>query len=197
MIRINLLPHREEKRKARRQQFYVLAGLVFTLAALVVLLMYTVVGGYISEQESKNQFLKREIAVLDTRLDQIKKLKEQTQALLSRKEVIESLQRDRSEAVHLLNELTKNVPDGVYLKSIKQEGRKVSITGYAQSNSRVSSLMRNLEGSPWMESPQLIEIKAITADKGRMNEFLLSFQLKRATELPIKDGRPKPARTQP
>lgn len=197
MIRINLLPHREEKRKARRQQFYVLAGLVFTLAALVVLLMYTVVGGYISEQESKNQFLKREIAVLDTRLDQIKRLKEQTQALLSRKEVIESLQSDRSEAVHLLNELTKNVPEGVYLKSIKQEGRKVTITGYAQSNSRVSSLMRNLEGSPWMESPQLIEIKAITADKRRMNEFLLSFQLKRATELLIKDGRPKPARTQP
>lgn len=197
MIRINLLPHREEKRKARRQQFYVLAGLVFTLAALVILLMYTVVGGYVSEQESKNQFLKREIAVLDTRLDQIKRLKEQTQALLSRKEVIESLQSDRSEAVHLLNELTKNVPEGVYLKSIKQEGRRVTITGYAQSNSRVSSLMRNLEGSPWMESPQLVEIKAVTADKKRMNEFLLSFQLKRATELPVKDAKLKPVRVQP
>lgn len=197
MIRINLLPHREEKRKARRQQFYVLAGLVFTLAALVILLMYTVVGGYVSEQESKNQFLKREIAVLDTRLDQIKRLKEQTQALLSRKEVIESLQSDRSEAVHLLNELTKNVPEGVYLKSIKQEGRRVTITGYAQSNSRVSSLMRNLEGSPWMESPQLVEIKAVTADKKRMNEFLLSFQLKRAMELPVKDAKPKPVRVQP
>jgi type IV pilus assembly protein PilN len=188
MIRINLLPHREEKRKARRQQFYTLAGLVLTLAALVVLLIYTILAGYVSDQESKNQFLKREIAVLDTRLDQIKNLKEKTQALLSRKEVIESLQRDRSEAVHLLNELTKNVPEGVYLKSIKQEVRKVTLSGYAQSNSRVSSLMRNLEGSPWMESPQLLEIKAVTVDKRRLNEFVLVLQLTRSVESSNKDS---------
>ncbi len=182
MIRINLLPHREAKRKERRQQFFTLAGLVLTLAAMVVLLIYSVLAGYVSEQESKNDFLKKEIAVLDTRLDQIKRLKEQTQALLSRKEVIESLQRDRSEAVHLLNELTKDVPDGVYLKSIKQEARKVSLSGYAQSNSRVSSLMRNLEGSPWMASPQLMEIKAVTVDRRRLNEFVLVFQLTRSVE---------------
>ena len=87
-------------------------------------------------------------------------MKEQTQSLLARKQVIESLQRDRAEAVRLLSELTKQMPEGVYLKSMKQEGQKVSIGGYAQSNARVSTLMRNLEASPWMEKPNLIEIKA-------------------------------------
>ena len=182
MIRINLLPYREERRKARRQQFFTLAGLVFTLAAMVIFLIYSVLGGYISEQESKNAFLKKEIALLDARIDQIKHLKEKIQALLSRKEVIESLQSDRSEAVHLLNELTQNVPEGVYLKSIKQEGRKVVLSGYAQSNSRVSSLMRNLEGSPWIESPQLMEIKAVAVEKRRLNEFVLVLQLTRSAE---------------
>jgi type IV pilus assembly protein PilN len=188
MIRINLLPHREEKRKARRQQFYTLAGLVFTLAALVILLIYTILGGYIAEQESRNELLKKEIVALDARIDQIKRLKEQAQALLSRKEVIESLQRDRSDAVHLLSELAKNVPEGVYIKSIKQEARKVTLSGYAQSNSRVSTLMRNLEGSPWTEIPQLLEIKAVTVDKRRLNEFVLIFQLRRAAEVSAKSG---------
>ncbi|MBI4743205.1 MAG: PilN domain-containing protein [Betaproteobacteria bacterium] len=197
MIRINLLPHREEKRKARRTQFYTLAALVLVLAALVVLLIYSIWNGYIGEQESKNEFLRKEIAILDARNDQIKRLKEQMQALLARKEVIESLQSDRSEAVHLLGELTKSVPDGVYLKSIKQEGRKVSVTGYAQSNSRVSSLMRNLESSPWMASPQLMEIKAVTVDKRRLNEFVLVFQLKRSLESAAKAGAAMPVEAKP
>jgi type IV pilus assembly protein PilN len=193
VIRINLLPYREEKRKARRQQFYTLAGLVFTLAAMVVFLVYSVLASYVSEQEGKNAFLKKEIALLDARIDQIKHLKEQSQALLSRKEVIETLQSDRSEAVHLLNELTKNVPEGVYLKSIKQEGRKVTLSGYAQSNSRVSSLMRNLESSPWIERPQLMEIKAVAVDKRRLNEFILVLQLMRAPESSGKGIGSKPA----
>jgi type IV pilus assembly protein PilN len=160
---------------------------------MVVFLVYSVLGGYVSEQESKNAFLKKEIALLDARIDQIKRLREQTQALLSRKEVIESLQSDRSEAVHLLNELTKSVPEGVYLKSIKQEGRKVTLSGYAQSNSRVSSLMRNLEGSQWIQSPQLLEIKAVTVDKRRLNEFILVLQLTRAAESSGKGIGSKPA----
>lgn len=196
MIRINLLPHREEKRRARRQQFYTLVGLVAVLAALVVLLVYSVWSGYISDQESKNAFLKKEIAELDAKIDHIKRLREQTQALLARKEVIESLQSDRSEAVHLLGELTRSVPEGIYLKSIRQEGRKVNLSGYAQSNSRVSSLMRNLEGSQWMESPQLMEIKAVTVEKRRLNEFVLVFQLKRAAESAGKHGETKPSEQQ-
>jgi type IV pilus assembly protein PilN len=179
MIRINLLPHREEKRKARRQQFYGLLGMISVLALLIVFLVYTIISGYISAQESKNDLLKKEIAVLDQQIEQIKRLKEQTQALLSRKQVIESLQRDRAEAVRLLSEMVKQMPEGVYLRSIKQDGTKVSLVGYAQSNARVSTLMRNIEASPWLEKPLLVEIKAVTVDKRRLNEFSLNASLKR------------------
>ena len=179
MIRINLLPHREEKRKARRQQFYGLLVMIVVLALLIVFLVYTIISGYISTQESKNDLLKKEIAILDQQIEQIKRLKEQTQALLSRKQVIESLQRDRAEAVRLLSEMVKQMPEGVYLRSIKQDGIKVSLIGYAQSNARVSTLMRNIEASPWLEKPLLVEIKAVTVDKRRLNEFSLNASLKR------------------
>ena len=179
MIRINLLPHREEKRKARRQQFYGLLGMISVLALLIVFLVYTIISGYISAQESKNDLLKKEIAILDQQIEQIKRLKEQTQALLSRKQVIESLQRDRAEAVRLLSEMVKQMPEGVYLRSIKQDGIKVSLVGYAQSNARVSTLMRNIEASAWLEKPLLVEIKAVTVDKRRLNEFSLNASLKR------------------
>jgi len=179
MIRINLLPHREEKRKARRQQFYGLLGMITVLALLIVFLVYTIISGYIAAQESKNDLLKKEIAVLDQQIEQIKRLKEQTQALLSRKQIIESLQRDRAEAVRLLSEMVKQMPEGVYLRSIKQDGSKLSLVGYAQSNARVSTLMRNIEASPWLEKPQLVEIKAATVDKRRLNEFSMNASMKR------------------
>lgn len=185
MIRINLLPHREEKRKARRQQFYSLLGMVTVLGALIVFLVYTVISGYVSTQESKNEFLKQKIAVLDKEIEQIKRLKEQTQALLARKQVIESLQRDRAEAVRLLSELVKQMPEGVYIRSLRQDGVKISLGGYAQSNARVSTLMRNIEASPWLEKPRLIEIKAVQVDKRRLNEFNLEVALKRA---PLEEG---------
>lgn len=179
MIRINLLPHREEAKKARREQFYVLAGLIFGLGAIVVFAGYTIIGGSIDRQVSANDFLKREIATLDKQLDQIKRLKEQTQALLARKQVIENLQRDRGETVYLLSELVNQVPEGIYLKSLKQDGLKVNIVGYAQSNARISALMRNIEASPWLETPQLIESKAVVLNGRRINEFGLNFKLTR------------------
>jgi type IV pilus assembly protein PilN len=181
MIHINLLPHREEKRKARRQQFFVLAGLVLALAGLIVFMGYTIIGGHIATQDGRNDFLKTEIAALDKQLEEIKRLKEQTAALLSRKQIIESLQSDRAEAVYLLNEMVKQLPEGVYLKSLKQDGRTVTLSGYTQSNARVSTLMRNLEASPWLEKPQLVEIKAATVDKRRVGEFSLTVMLTRAT----------------
>ncbi len=180
MIRINLLPHREEKRKAKRQQFYGLLGLVSVLAGLIVFLVITVIDGYISAQDAKNDFLKKEIVALDKEIDQIKRLKEQTQALLARKQIIESLQRDRAEAVHLLSELVKQMPEGVYIRSMKQTGEKIVLIGYAQSNARVSTLMRNIEASPWLEKPQLLEIKAATVDKRRLSEFSLNAAVKRS-----------------
>ncbi len=180
MIRINLLPHREEKRKAQRQQFFALAGLMTVLAGLIAVMVHGVNSGYISQQVSKNDFLKKEVAALDTEIDEIKRLKEQTDALLSRKRVIESLQDNRAEAVRLFNELARQTPDGIYLKNIKQTGQKIAITGYAQSNARVSTLMRNMEASTLFENPSLVEIKATTVGNRRLNEFLLNVMIARA-----------------
>jgi len=191
MIRINLLPHREEARKAKRQHFYLMVGAAVCLAGLVVFLGYTIINGYIARQDSANAFLKAEIAVLDKQLAEIKLLKEKTQALLARKQVIEDLQRDRSETVYLLSELVKQVPEGVYLKSLKQDGAKVNITGYAQSNARVSALMRNLEASPWLENPQLVEVKAVVLNGRRSNEFAMNFMLTRAQPIQPPAGKGK------
>ena len=179
MTRINLLPYREEKRKAKRQQFYGLLGLVSLLACLIVFAVCTVIDGYISAQEGRNAILKKEIAVLDKQIEEIKRLKDQTQALLARKQIIESLQQNRGETVHLLSELAKQVPEGVYLRSLKQTGIKIAIVGYAQSNARVSTLMRNIEASPWLEQPRLLEIKAVTIDKKRLSEFSMEAAIKR------------------
>lgn len=175
MIRINLLPHREERRKALRQQFYALSALVAVLAAFIWFVGYSLIDAMITHQADKNSFLKSEIAVLDKQIDEIKKLKEQTESLLQRKQVIEALQANRSETVHLFNELAKQLPSGIYLKSIKQEGNKVTLVGYAQSNARVSTLMHNLDESPLLENPVLIEIKSSQVGKRRMNEFAMSI----------------------
>lgn len=181
MIRINLLPHREEKRKARREQFYALSGLMLVLGIVVWFLGYTVINGYISSQESKNSFLKSEIAALDKQIDEIKKLKEQTEALLARKQVIESLQANRAETVYLFNELARQVPAGIYLRSVKQTGLNVALAGYSQSSARVSTLMRNLDESPLLEKPQLVEIKAATVGRRRLSEFILNISITRQT----------------
>ncbi|HEY7944917.1 MAG TPA: PilN domain-containing protein, partial [Casimicrobiaceae bacterium] len=110
------------------------------------------------------------------------KLREQTQALLARKQIVETLQSNRTEAVHLLDQLVRDLPDGLYLKSVKQVGAKVTLTGYAQSNARVSTLMRSIESSPWLTAPELIEIKSVPLDKQKVNEFTLSLQMKRPVE---------------
>jgi type IV pilus assembly protein PilN len=188
MIRINLLPHREEKRKARRQQFYALLGLVSALAAVVWFSGYTVISGRMNAQDDKNSFLKREIAALDKDIQEIKKLREQTDALLARKQVIESLQANRAETVHLFNELARQVPSGIYLRTVKQSNEKIKLTGYAQSAAKVSTLMRNLDGSPLLEKPELIEIKAATVDKRSLAEFALTVQFTRQTGTDGKDA---------
>src|SRR6185312_5535031 len=114
---------------------------------------------------------------------------EQTQALLARKQIVETLQSNRTEAVHLLDQLVRQLPDGLYLKSVKQVGSKVTLTGYAQSNARVSTLMRSIESSPWLTAPELIEIKSVPLDKQKVNEFTLSLQMKRAAETPAPGGK--------
>ena len=181
MIRVNLLPHREEKRKALRQQFYALSGMLAVVAGVIWLIGHLLIDGMIERQAEKNQFLKSEIAILDKQIEEIKKLKEQTESLLQRKQVIESLQANRSETVHLFNELVHRLPSGIYLKSIKQQGQKITLVGYAQSNASVSALMHNLDDSPILERPELVEIKAVQANKRRMNEFVLGIYFSRQT----------------
>lgn len=181
MIRINLLPHREERRRSLRQQFYAFSGLVTVLAGLIWFVGFSFISGQIEGQTAKNDYLKKEISSLDGQIAEIKKLREQTDSLLSRKQVIESLQANRSETVHLFNELARQLPVGVYLRSIKQEQQKVILTGYAQSNARVSSLMSNLDESPVLERPVLVEIKAATVGKRRLSEFNMYIFLTRQT----------------
>jgi type IV pilus assembly protein PilN len=174
MIRINLLPHREEKRRFKRQQFFASAGLVVVLAAAIAGLGWSVIAGYIGAQKEKNEFLTREIATLDKQIAQIKDLQAKIRLQVARKEIIESLQRDRAEPVNLLNELAKQTPDGVYLKSFKQAGTTVSLDGYSQSNARVSTFMRNIESSATFQQPRLIETKAATVSGRRLQEFKLT-----------------------
>ena len=183
MIRINLLPHREERRKRARQHFFVVAGGTALVGALVVIAMHGFYAARIETQTDRNRFLKSEIVKLDKDIAEIKKLRDEIQALLARKQVIETLQADRAQTVHLLDELVRQMPEGVYLKSVSQKGLRVNLVGYAQSNARVSTLMRNIEASPWLERPQLVEVKAANVDKKRVSEFNMFLSLKRvATE---------------
>ena len=193
--RVNLLPHREERRKRARQHFFVVAGGAAILGALIVVAIHGFYAAKIEIQEERNRFLKSEIAKLDKEIAEINKLKDEIQALLARKQVIETLQADRAQTVHLLDELVRQMPEGVYLKSVTQKGLNVSVIGYAQSNARVSTLMRNIESSPWLANPGLVEVKASTVEKRRVSEFNLNFQIKRAeTKDASKDGAKPPAK---
>jgi type IV pilus assembly protein PilN len=182
MIPINLLPHRAARRKAQQRQFFVLVGMTAAIAAGIVIFVHIFFAGRIETQVERNKYLESEIVALDKQIDEIRKLKEQTQALLARKRVVESLQTNRTETVRLLDQLVRQLPDGVYLKTVKQTGQKVNVIGYATSNARVSTLMRNFEASPWLESPALIEIKAVTVDNTLLNEFNLNVSISRPKE---------------
>ena len=180
MIRLNLLPHREQKRQARRRQFVSLSISLAILAVAVVALVHVVLASRIDNQNSRNQLLKTEIAKLDEQIKEIDRLREQTQALLARKQIVETLQTNRTEAVHLIDQIVRQIPDGIYLRSVKQTDNRVTLVGYAQSNARVSTLMRNIESSPWLEKPALVEIKSVQLPGGRANEFTLNLLVKRA-----------------
>ncbi len=180
MIRINLLPHRELKRKAQAQQMAIMAGLTTVLGLGLVWGVHIVFTDKIDYQNGRNQYMNTQIAVLDKQIAEIRDIKSQTKELLVRKGVVETLQVSRSEVVHFLDQLVRLLPDGVYLKSVKQEGLNINLVGYAQSNAWVSTLMRKLESSPWLESPILVEIKAISVEKTRQNEFNMNIKLTRS-----------------
>jgi type IV pilus assembly protein PilN len=196
MIRINLLPWREARRSEQRKHLAVLSGMVSVLALLIVGAVHLFYAGLISAQNDRNEFLKKENSRLDKEIDEIKKLKSEIAALLARKQVIERLQTDRAQAVYLLQELVQQTPDGIYLKTIKQTGLKVLMTGYAQSNSRVSTLMRNFAASPYLENPDLVEIKAATVSRKRVSEFTMNVNVKRL-QTEDKDAAGKALKTAP
>lgn len=176
MIRINLLPHRELARAARRRQFNAMLAVAAAAGVLVVVLGHLVIDARQSAQEARNQFLEQEIAKLDVQIGEIKKIREQTQALLERKQVVETLQANRTEVVHLVDQMIRLLPDGLYLKSFRQTGDVVTISGYTQSSARVSTLMRSLNDSEWFEAANLVEIKAANVNNARANEFVLTVK---------------------
>ncbi len=183
MIRVNLLPHREEKRKRRQQQFLSIAVFTVLLGLVVAGAVWILLDQQVEQQRANVAYMKTEIGKLDTQIEEIRKIREETASLLAKKQVVEGLQSNRSEPVQLLDQLLRQLPEGIYLKQIKQTGVKVNVLGYAQSNARVSTLMRNLGASPYLENPELVEIKAVLLDNNpnkRVNEFSMNISVKRA-----------------
>jgi type IV pilus assembly protein PilN len=196
-VKVNLLPHREERRKRSRTHFAVLAGMTAALGIVIVGMVWFVFQQRIDQQEDRNKFMKSEIAKLDKEIDEIKDVKDKISALLARKQVIETLQTDRVQTVHLLDELVRQMPEGVFLKSVRQRGGGINLVGYAQSNARVSTLMRNIESSPWLANPKLIEIKGSTLGKMRISEFNMDLAMKRPTAPDAKAAAAAPAASAP
>ncbi len=187
MIRINLLPHREAKRKQKQAAFAALLALGGVLGGALVLM----VGGYnasvIATQNQRNEVLKQANAELDVKIKKIANLKSEIEALKARQQAVEDLQGDRNQPVYLLDELVRQTPEGVYLKSFRQDGQKVLLSGVAQSQERVAELLRNLSGnSPWLERPDLTEVRAATLAQSKTGrkvvEFTLNVSIKRARE---------------
>jgi len=186
VILINLLPHREARRQQRKTAFFAGIGFAVVSGAAVLGLWWTLVNAQINTQEDHNQFLSNEIKRLDAQIADVATLRSEIEALKARQKAVEDLQADRNMPVYLLNELVKQTPEGVYLTSVKQGGQQVAITGVAQTNERISEFLRNAaSNSPWLEKPQLVEIRAQTMqiagskDQRRMFAFVMGVTLKR------------------
>jgi len=188
VILINLLPHREAARKRRREVFQATMFASFLLGIAIAGAIYWWFQVMIADQQDKNNFLQSEIKVLEGQIKEIATIEEEIAALRARQKAVEDLQSDRNLPVHLLNELVKQLPDGVYITSLKQAEQTISMQGMAQSNERVSEMLRNLaNNSPWFSKPELVEIVASNValtprDQRRVAAFNLKFQLVRSSE---------------
>jgi type IV pilus assembly protein PilN len=189
MIRINLLPHREAKRKQKQAAFVAMLAAGGIVGAAVELLVGAWNASRIAVQNERNLVLKTASAELDKKIGEIKTLKEEIEALKARQQAVEDLQGDRNQPVYLLDELVRQTPEGVYLKSFRQDGQKVTLNGYAQSQERVAELLRNVSGvSPWLERPNLTEVKVAPMDKDKSKtgrkvvEFQMDVAIKRPRE---------------
>ena len=178
MIKINLLPHREAKRKQKKAAFIALLAFGAVVGAVIVVL----VGGYnasrISIQNERNDVIRAENLVLDKQIAEIATLKQEIEALKARQQAVEDLQSDRNQPVYLLDELVKQTPPGVYLKAFKQDGQRVTLLGYAQSQERVAELLRNVaDNSQWLERPELGEVRAVPLAKSTTGKRVVEFNM--------------------
>ena len=185
MIRINLLPHREMRRERRKKEFVRLSLLTVAAGCAIALVVAVAINGQIEAQQARNNFIKAENDKLDAQIREIAQLEREIEALRARQEAVETLQRNRTLPVHVMDELVKQTPEGMHFKQLKQVNRTVTLTGLAQSNERVSNLLRNLaHQTPWLERPELVEIKAVSLgkpdskDSYRVYEFSLNATIK-------------------
>lgn len=179
MIRINLLPHRELKREAKKRQFNLLLGATVVAAVVTLFLGNSIIQSQVDNQIYRNTRLDQEIAKLDKEIADIKDLKTQIRLMLERKQVVENLQTNRHQAVVIMDELSRQLPDGMFFKSIKQKGKTITLDGISDTNARVATMVRNLDNSYWLTNPALVEIKAITANQDRQNAFKLNINIKK------------------
>ncbi|KAF0842996.1 type IV pilus assembly protein PilN [Methylovorus glucosotrophus] len=178
MIRINLLPHRQIKRAERQREFNLMLVGTLILGVVIVFMVQTFIGANIDSQVNRNTRLEQANTQLDQQIAEIKELKNEIGAVLERKQVVENLQTNRSQTVMVLDELSRELPEGMFLKSIKQQGSVITIEGIADTNARVAALVRNLSSSPAMESPSLVEIKSATVNGMKQNDFIMNVNIK-------------------
>ncbi len=190
MAKVNLLPWRAERRKERQQAFFVMLGVAVAAALVIGLGGWVYYNQQIEGQNARNAFLQDQITQLDAKIKEIEILDKKKETLLRRKGVIEQLQANRSQMVHLFDELVKTIPDGVRLSSVKQDGNRLTLQGYSQSNARVSAYMRNIEASGWMTSPDLNVIEAGSDDKTLPYQFTLALTLTKPGQVLGPDGQP-------
>ncbi|MGS0755832.1 PilN domain-containing protein [Roseateles sp. GG27B] len=190
MILINLLPYREENRKRRKNAFFAGLGLAAAVGAGLVVAAYALLQYLSAEQQRRNQYLSTEIARLDTQIKDIANLRSEIESLKSRQRAVEDLQTDRNTPVHLLTELAKYTPEGVYLTAIRQVDKVVTVNGVAQTNERVSEFLRNTSrNSEWLEGPELVEIKvANLSTSSRDQKRLFDFSLRISLKAPARDA---------
>jgi type IV pilus assembly protein PilN len=186
-IRVNLLPHRAERRERQKKAFLLLTAASLLAGIAIVTAVWALLQGQIANQRERNEFIAAENRNLDLQIREIATLRQEIDALRARQQAVEDLQADRNQPVYLLDELTRQIPEGIYLRSVKQEGRKVSMAGWAASNERVSELLRNLQSnSKFLERPELIEIRVSAQQppgvQRRLFEFSLNFSLKPTPE---------------
>lgn len=191
MTRINLLPHRELRRKQRKKAFYSMLLLSAVIGAVFVLGIGALFAAKIASQDQRNSFIKAENQKLDAQIKEIATLRQEIDGLKARQVAVEDLQSDRNQPVYLMDELVRQVPEGVYLRQFKQDGQRVVLNGYAQSNERVSELLRNLgNNSPWLERPELIEIRSTGLGQGREAKKVFDFTINVGIQRPRDKDRP-------